>query len=147
MVIVAESWARDAATRAVMRGNARRDTRPELAVRRLIFAAGLRYRVDYAPLPEYRRLKADIVFPRVRIAIFIDGCFWHGCVDHYRPATANAKFWSTKIAGNRQRDISSNLKLVEAGWTVLRFWEHEAPEQVASRIIAVLLASGPRLEG
>lgn len=135
MLIVAESWAYDAATRAVMQGNRRRDTRPELAVRRLIHAAGLRYRVDHAPLEGHRRLKADIVFPRLQVAIFIDGCFWHGCREHCRPANINAEFWSTKIVANRDRDLRTNQWLHDAGWTVLRFWEHEQPEVVASKIV------------
>ena len=93
----------------------RRDTQPELAVRRVVHAAGLRYRVDYPPLPDNRRLRADLVFTRARVAVFVDGCFWHGCPDHRAAAKRNADFWAAKVAGNR-----------ENGWTVLRFWEHEA---------------------
>lgn len=92
--IVAESWASNPAARAAMRGNRRRDTQPELLVRRLVHAAGLRYRVDFAPLPDRRRLRADLVFIRARVAVFVDGCFWHGCPDHHRPAKTNASFWT-----------------------------------------------------
>jgi len=135
---VADSWASDAATRAVMRGNRHRDTAPELAIRRLTHATGLRYRVDHAPLPSHRRLRADMVFTRTRVAVFIDGCFWHGCPDHHRPARTNAEFWSAKVAGNRERDARTNALLRDAGWTVLRFWEHEPPAAVVARIAAAV---------
>lgn len=125
-----------------MRGNRRRDTRPELAVRRLLHAAGLRYRVDFAPLPDSRRLRADIVFTRARVAVFIDGCYWHGCPEHHRPARTNAEFWSAKIAGNRERDSRSDAMLRDAGWTVMRFWEHEEPIHVAARVRREVDAAG-----
>ncbi|WP_458318468.1 very short patch repair endonuclease [Mycolicibacterium brisbanense] len=117
-----------------MRANRRRDTVPELAVRRLVHAAGLRYRVDYPPLAGHRRLRADLVFTRARVAVFIDGCFWHGCPEHHRPARTNAEFWSEKIDGNQQRDARVDGLLKDAGWVVLRFWEHEPPEVVATQI-------------
>lgn len=132
--VVSESWASSSAVGASMRGNRRRDTRPELAVRRRLHALGLRYRVDFAPLPGALRMRADIVFTRARVVVFIDGCYWHGCPKHYRPARINAEFWSTKIADNRERDARSTEMLRDAGWTVLRFWEHEPPEDVASAI-------------
>lgn len=131
-----ESWASSDAVRASMRGNHRRDTQPELKVRRRLHAMGLRYRVDFAPLAEHRRLRADIVFTRVRIAVFIDGCYWHGCPDHYRPATRNTEFWEGKIQGNRERDARVGSLLRDAGWTILRFWEHESPDEVAEEIAA-----------
>lgn len=121
-----------------MRGNRRRDTRPELAVRRLVHAAGLRYRVDFPPLPDRPRLRADLVFSRVRVAVFIDGCYWHGCPEHYRPASRNAAFWSRKIAANRERDTRTNETLEAAGWTVLRFWEHEDPKNIATEISQIV---------
>lgn len=121
-----------------MRGNRRRDTQPELLVRRLVHAAGLRYRVDFAPLPDRRRLRADLVFTRARIAVFIDGCFWHGCPDHHRPAKTNAPFWTEKIAANCRRDILTNDYLEASGWTVLRFWEHENPNAVTATILATV---------
>ncbi|MGC4994174.1 very short patch repair endonuclease [Nocardia salmonicida] len=117
-----------------MQGNRRRDTRPELAVRRRLHALGLRYRVDFAPLPDVRRPRVDIVFTRARVAVFIDGCYWHGCPEHYRPARINAEFWSAKIAANQERDMRSTAALRDAGWTVLRFWEHEPPDWVAGEI-------------
>lgn len=117
-----------------MRANRRRDTVPELAVRRLVHAAGLRYRVDYPPLADHRRLRADLVFTSARVAVFIDGCFWHGCPEHHRPARTNAEFWSEKVDGNQQRDARVDGLLKDAGWVVLRFWEHEPPEVVATQI-------------
>lgn len=100
---MADSWASSPGTRASMRANRRRDTKPELAVRRLVHAAGLRYRVDIAPLPDQKRLRADLVFTRARVAVFIDGCFWHGCPEHHTVAKTNAAFWSSKVTGNRER--------------------------------------------
>lgn len=111
-----------------------RDSAPELAVRRILHAAGLRYRVNVRPVADVRRT-ADIVFPRQRIVVLIDGCFWHGCPDHYRPATGiRAAFWAKKIEQNRHRDEDSTILFETASWTVLRFWEHEHPEDVARSI-------------
>lgn len=117
-----------------MQANTRRDTRPEWAVRRLVYGAGLRYRVDAKPLPNLNR-RADLVFRGPRVAVFIDGCFWHGCPSHCRIPATNTEYWSTKIAGNVNRDSQTNTELAQAGWTVLRFWEHEAPKAIADSII------------
>lgn len=116
-----------------MQGNRRRDTAPEMAVRKLLHAQGLRYRVDY-PLPFDRRRRADVVFTRVRVAVFIDGCFWHGCPEHYIPPKAHSNYWAQKVEGNRARDLDTSARMIELGWTVLRFWEHEAPRDVAAQI-------------
>lgn len=118
-----------------MRGNRSRDTKPELAVRRLVHASALRYRVDFPPLPDHRRLRADLVFTRAKIAVFVDGCFWHGCPDHHTAAKTNAEFWATKVSGNRDRDTRVNALLTDAGWTVLRFWAHEDPDAVAATVV------------
>lgn len=118
-----------------MQANRARDTSPELAVRRLLHASGLRYRVHIRPLVPGRTGRADIVFTRVKIAVFIDGCFWHGCPDHGRSSfQRNPEYWSSKIAGNQMRDQSTTRLLQSAGWTVLRFWEHETPEDIADEI-------------
>lgn len=127
-------WATNAAATAVMRGNRRRDTSPELRVRRLLHAAGLRYRVDVAPLESDRRRKADIVFTRLKIAVFVDGCFWHGCPAHFAVPRANADYWAPKIARNRERDRQTVARLDAAGWLALRYWEHEEPATVANAI-------------
>ena len=121
-----------------MQANRSRDTGPELAVRSILHARGLRYRVALAPLKELRR-RADIVFTSRRIAVFIDGCFWHGCPEHGRRSfNHNADYWPGKIAGNVARDAETTARLTEAGWTVLRFWEHESADSVATSIEQVV---------
>jgi DNA mismatch endonuclease (patch repair protein) len=137
----AVSWASSATARKVMLGNRSRDTKPELAVRRLLHADGRRYRVAYRPLPRLRRT-ADIVFTRQRVAVFIDGCFWHCCPIHGQASTkANSEYWSTKLAGNIARDRDTDAQLQAAGWTVLRFWAHESPFEIAQRVAAVIDSS------
>ncbi|MFJ6113684.1 very short patch repair endonuclease [Agrococcus sediminis] len=131
----AGGWASNASATAIMRANVRRDTKPEIAVRRLLHAAGLRYRVDVAPLSSDKRRRADIVFTRKKIAMFIDGCFWHGCPQHFVLPKANADYWKPKIARNRERDSETTARLEEEGWLALRFWEHEEPADVARRVV------------
>jgi DNA mismatch endonuclease (patch repair protein) len=116
-----------------MQGNRSRDTTAELAVRRLAHAMGLRYLVNARPEPRLRRT-ADLVFRGPRVAVFIDGCFWHGCRKHCRIPATNRLYWSAKIDGNRERDIGTNAQLSDLGWVVLRFWAHEAPEAVVEKI-------------
>lgn len=132
-----ESWATSEGTRKSMLANTRRDTTTELAVRRLLHARGLRYRVDHAPVPGLRR-RADIVFTRARLAIFIDGCFWHGCPLHATSPQRNSDYWGPKLAANIARDADTNIQLEAAGWTVLRFWEHESPLDVVSAVASAL---------
>ncbi|WP_231919232.1 very short patch repair endonuclease [Microterricola viridarii] len=136
----ATSWASSEAARASMRGNRSRDTAPELAVRRLLHAEGRRYRVNYRPVAGLRRT-ADVVFTRARVAVFIDGCFWHGCPLHYQAPVAHRDYWEAKAAGNRARDADTAERLAAAGWTVLRFWEHEQPASVVAAIDVVLDAA------
>ncbi|MFE0000619.1 very short patch repair endonuclease [[Kitasatospora] papulosa] len=131
------SWASSSATRSVMRGNRGRDTAPELRIRSLLHQEGLRYRVSARPLPGVRRT-ADLVFSRARVAVFVDGCFWHGCADHCRPARTNSDFWRTKIEGNRARDAQTDQILADAGWRAIRIWEHEDPVRAARRIAAAV---------
>lgn len=131
-------WASSPAARKAIQGNRSRDTKPELAVRRLIHAAGLRYKVNARPERDLRRT-ADILFTRQRIAVFIDGCYWHGCGQHARvPSKANADYWSKKLARNVERDADTTVKLQRAGWQVLRYWEHDAPQAVAESIVNVI---------
>jgi DNA mismatch endonuclease Vsr len=111
-------------SRAVMIANRGRDTKPELTFRSLLHAKGLRYRVDASPIKGVRR-RADVIFPKDKVAVFVDGCFWHGCPQHLRPAKKNAEFWKAKIEDNRARDAHTNELLRTAGWTAIRFWEHE----------------------
>ncbi|WP_431893366.1 very short patch repair endonuclease [Micromonospora haikouensis] len=111
-----------------------RDTQPELAIRRLLHAAGLRYRVDVAPTQSLRR-RADIVFGPARVAVFVDGCFWHGCSQHgSRKTKTNTTYWSEKVARNQARDASTDDFLTNDGWHVIRIWEHEDPRAAAERI-------------
>lgn len=118
--MVETSWASSERVRRSMVANRGRDTGPELAVRRILHAKGLRYRVDFAPLGGRRR--ADIVFTRQRTVIFIDGCFWHGCPDHYTAPVRNAHFWADKVQSNTRRDAETTESLEKAGWVALRFW-------------------------
>lgn len=119
-----------------MLSNRRRDTGAELQVRRLLHAMGLRYRVDYAPLGGRRR--ADIVFTRRRVAVFIDGCFWHGCPQHATLPRTNSDYWLPKLGRNIERDRETDALLRDAGWMVLRYWEHEPPADVAQAVANVI---------
>ncbi|MGP5413801.1 very short patch repair endonuclease [Brachybacterium paraconglomeratum] len=121
--------------RRTILANRRSNTEPELRVRRLLHAAGLRYRTDYAPDRANLRRRADIVFTRRRVAVFIDGCYWHGCPEHFVPPKANAQYWAGKIAANMARDRDTVERLRNLGWVVLRFWEHEEPALVAEQVI------------
>ena len=137
MARVQESWASSPAARRVMQGNRRRDTAPELAVRRALHARGLRYRVDW-PLPFDRRRKADIAFTKAKVVVFVDGCYWHGCPLHYSEPSVNTAYWSAKIARNVSRDRDTDVRLKSAGWTVLRYWEHEDVSDVARAVMATV---------
>ena len=124
-----------------MRANRRRDTGPELALRQALHRLGLRYRVDFPVRPAGgRQVRPDIVFPARRIAVYVDGCFWHGCPDHGTRATTNREYWDKKIADNKARDVRITAALEADGWTVLRFWEHEDPVCAAQVIDASLRA-------
>lgn len=118
-----------------MRANRSRDTKPELGVRRELHRRGLRYFVDRAPVKGFRR-RADLVFPRAKVAVMIDGCFWHGCPVHHTVSKTNASFWADKVRTNRARDVETTEKLTAAGWLVLRFWEHEDVNQVCDCVQA-----------
>jgi DNA mismatch endonuclease (patch repair protein) len=131
------SWASSQAVRRVMQGNRSRDTKPEMAVRRAVHALGLRYRVCSRPLPLARRT-ADIVFRKARVAVFVDGCFWHGCPEHHTHPKVNTDYWKDKIARNKARDEETTSQLRNAGWTVLRFWSHVIPDQAAALIVATV---------
>ncbi|WP_236007127.1 very short patch repair endonuclease [Nakamurella leprariae] len=102
----------------------RRDTAPEIALRRELHRRGLRFRVDH-PLPGMARRRADVLFPRRRIAVFVDGCFWHACPEHGTAPVNNSAWWAQKLATNVRRDRDTDAHLAAIGWTVLRFWEHD----------------------
>lgn len=122
-----------------MRANRGRDTGPELALRSALHRRGLRFRKDLRlDLGAGRRVRPDIVFPRIRLAIFVDGCFWHGCKRHRSLPASNTAFWRDKIEGTEQRDKQQLRWLQESGWTALRVWEHEPPSRAASRIVELV---------
>jgi DNA mismatch endonuclease (patch repair protein) len=112
-----------------MRKVRQRGTKRELEIRSALHKIGMRFRVQITPLEDLRR-QADIAFRREKIAIFIDGCFWHGCPIHRTLPKSNTEWWTEKLQANIRRDEDTNLRLREAGWLVLRFWEHEETTQI-----------------
>jgi DNA mismatch endonuclease (patch repair protein) len=117
-----------------MKGNRRADTRPELALRKELHRRGLRFRKDAPLRPAERLRRVDIVFPGARLAVFVDGCFWHGCPEHGNKPRANTPYWSVKLARNVARDAQVDAELESAGWAVIRVWEHEDVQEAAERI-------------
>jgi DNA mismatch endonuclease (patch repair protein) len=124
-------------TRRRMRRTRSRDNDFEREVRSAVFSYGLRYRVHFS-VPGLPRRTCDIAFPRIRLAVFLDGCFWHGCQEHASAIKTNSAFWDAKIARNVERDLETDLRLKDQGWTVLRFWEHQDRQVVAATIIAAV---------
>jgi DNA mismatch endonuclease (patch repair protein) len=127
-----------AATRRAMQGNRNRDTRPELAVRSAAHRLGLRFRVAARPLADLPRT-ADLVFRPAKVAVFVDGCYWHGCPDHLRLPARNSEYWTAKIERNRRRDADTDARLLSAGWLAVHVWEHEDPSLAAERIHATIV--------
>jgi DNA mismatch endonuclease (patch repair protein) len=128
-----------AAASAVMRGNRRRDTRPEVRLRSLLHRQGLRFRVDLPiAAPGGRPIRADVAFTRLKVAVFVDGCFWHGCPEHGTRPQANASYWAAKLARNAERDRRDVERLEAAGWTVVRLWEHESVDVAAATVLEAL---------
>jgi DNA mismatch endonuclease (patch repair protein) len=121
-----------------MRSNRRRDTSPELRLRRALHAMGYRYRVDMRLDVAGRRIHADLVFTRARVAVFVDGCFWHGCSEHCRMPSDPSGYWHAKIRRNMERDRGANDVLTEAGWCVVRIWEHTPVENAVVQIRGTL---------
>jgi DNA mismatch endonuclease (patch repair protein) len=127
----------DPSVAARMSRQARRDTAPEVALRRELHRRGLRFRVDW-PLPGMPRRRADIALTRRRVAVFVDGCFWHSCPEHKTAPASNAAWWSAKLDANVKRDRATDDHLTALGWTVLRFWEHEDPMVAADAVEAAV---------
>lgn len=127
----------DAETSARMSRQRTRDTGPELALRRALHRLGYRYRVD-APLPGLPRRRADLLFPGPKVAVFVDGCFWHGCPVHATRPARNREWWAAKLAGNIDRDRHTDEHLIALGWTVVRVWEHESVEDALGSVLAHL---------
>ena len=123
-----------------LRRQQRRDTKPELAIRREAWGRGLRYRVDAGALPGLRR-RADMVFTRLKVAVFVDGCYWHRCPEHATFPKANAAWWADKFEANVVRDRDTDERLRCAGWTVVRLWEHEEPVAAVDRLVEVIAAA------
>lgn len=116
---------------------ARGGTRPEILLRRRLHALGRRFRVQLK-IEGLLRRRVDIAFPKQRVAVFVDGCFWHGCGEHGTRPKTNQEWWDWKLARNRARDADTNERLAELGWRVVRVWEHEHPEVAAAKVIEVL---------
>ena len=108
------------------------DTKPESEIARACFRLGLRYRKN-VEIPE-AKTRADLVFPRHKLAVFVDGCFWHGCPRHYKTPKTRSEWWDAKIDRNKTRDASKTRKLRRLGWKVVRVWEHVEPEKAAMKI-------------
>lgn len=119
-----------------MQATRRRDTRCEIELRSAIHRLGLRYRVDWQ-VPGTRR-RADVAFPSLKIAVLVDGCFWHACPIHATWPKSNAVWWRRKILANERRDRDTDARLEREGWKVLRFWEHEDPGKAANKVLAVV---------
>lgn len=128
--------------RARMSKQKSRNTRVEMELRKALFARGLRYRVHRRPVKSVRR-EADIVFGLAKVAVFVDGCFWHGCPEHATWPKNNAEFWRTKIETNRRRDLDTDARLADAGWLAVRVWEHETVEAAAARVHEIVLDRRP----
>jgi DNA mismatch endonuclease (patch repair protein) len=137
-----ESFAQSPGVRSRMQLQRTRDTAPEMALRRLLHAGGLRYFVDRPPLPGLRR-RADLVFPTARVAVFVDGCYWHGCAEHGRTPATNTEWWVEKLARNKERDADTDRRLREEGWVSLRFWEHTDPGSAAETVSRVVRSRHP----
>lgn len=124
-----------------MSAQKRADTKLELELRHALFAAGYRYRVGY-PVPGMPRRSIDICFPRRKVAIFVDGCFWHRCPEHYVPVKNNAAWWETKLDRNVERDRDTRASMEQVGWRVVRVWEHESVDDAFGRVERMLGSVG-----
>ena len=129
------SWASSEHARRTMAANRSQETKPELDLCSILHSRGLRFRVDCSPLKGVRS-RADIVFSKAKIAVFVDGCFWHGCPKHFIMPKTNSDYWSTKIGNNKIRDKRVDKTLEDVGWSAMRVWEHEDSISAADRIEA-----------
>jgi DNA mismatch endonuclease, patch repair protein len=136
-----ESWATSVGVRRSMLANRRVDTRPERALRSRLHASGLRFRKDFRIKLDAFSVRVDVVFPAAKLAVFVDGCFWHQCPEHATTPKRNSEFWIPKLRRNVERDQHVNRALTEAGWTVIRCWEHENPTDVLPRVVSALEAA------
>jgi DNA mismatch endonuclease, patch repair protein len=121
-----------------MMANRRVDTGPERALRSYLHCGGLRFRKDFRIRAEGVSVRADVVFPASKLAVFVDGCFWHQCPEHATMPKRNREFWSAKLQGNVERDQRVDRALTRAGWVVIRCWEHEDPSDVMPQVVSAL---------
>jgi DNA mismatch endonuclease (patch repair protein) len=126
-----------------MRANRRSDTKPELALRRALHALGFRYRKDYRLDLAGARVRPDIAFTARRVAVFVDGCFWHCCPEHGTQPANNTWYWGPKLTRNVERDQAADAALTAADWQVVRIWEHETVEAAVARVVGTLQAAAP----
>jgi DNA mismatch endonuclease (patch repair protein) len=136
-----------AGVRATMQANRRRDTQPELRLRSALHRAGCRFRVDLPVQTDDRSIRVDIAFPRRRVAIFVDGCFWHGCPVHGTQPRSNTWYWGPKLRRNVERDGIADSALSAAGWIVVRVWEHELVDAALERILDIVRSGEPESNG
>lgn len=134
----------DTATK-VGKGNRRANTKPEVRLRSILHRRGLRFRKDHLVRLDGLTVRPDVVFTRARVAVFVDGCFWHGCPEHQRVPKSNRDYWVPKLRSNVERDRRVSAALSESGWRVERFWEHEDLEHAARRVEQVVELSRRRL--
>jgi DNA mismatch endonuclease (patch repair protein) len=120
-----------------MQRQQRANTAPELELRRALWRLGLRYRIHLAAVPGTRR-KIDIAFTRSKVAVFVDGCYWHGCPRHGTVPKSNREWWLAKLEANRTRDLDTDDRLRAGGWIPIRIWEHEDPRRAAVRVARVV---------
>lgn len=140
------SWATSDAARRRMKANRSTDTKPEVALRSELWRRGLRFRKNHrVDLPD-RRVRPDLVFTRSKVAVFVDGCFWHRCPEHASQPKANAEYWTSKLTATVARDRATDQALASAGWTVVRVWEHHDAGQAADMVMSAvrIVASAER---
>lgn len=136
---------RSVAVRNVMRANRGVDTKPELRLRSQVHRAGLRYAVDVRPEADINR-RADLVFRSAKVAVYVHGCFWHGCPKHYALPKSNKKYWAEKVRRNKERDVETRKILSSRGWKVLVFWEHQSPEASGVKTIESVLVRRRKIQ-
>ncbi len=120
-----------------MKRQGRRDTKPEMMLRRALWKSGLRYRVDRSPLKGMLR-RADIVFGPAKVAVYVDGCFWHSCPTHATIPKSNREWWVDKLMASVRRDRDTDRQLTDASWLVIRVWEHEDMDSIAEQIVVLI---------
>src|SRR5437764_852488 len=121
-----------------MLANRRVDTTPERRLRSQLHRLGLRFRKDLPVALGGRSVRPDVVFTRARVAVFVDGCFWHRCPEHFQMPRANREYWEPKLTRNVERDGEADAALQAAGWVVVRVWEHEAADAAAGRVADIV---------